>query len=101
MFLMSKYFQITRLLAETSEASDAVVHNVTSKRRPSFTLLRGLTPEKLRITKFEFDQLLTLGMMGPSRRPSSSAFHMVLKQTSGGRKSSDYYVLNSAIIRDH
>lgn len=61
---------------------------------------RRLPPEKLKIAKDHFDDLLTKGIVRPSKSAWASPLHMVTKKDSTFRPCGDYRRLNEATIKD-
>ncbi|CAH8512634.1 unnamed protein product [Dicrocoelium dendriticum] len=60
-------------------ATDAAKHHTVTKSPPVFAKTGRMTPDKLKIAHAEFEHMLELGILRPSKSPWASAPHMVPK----------------------
>ncbi|XP_043263808.1 uncharacterized protein LOC122404022 [Colletes gigas] len=69
---------------------DVVHHLQTTPGPPVFCKPRRLSPELFKTAKAEFEDLLNLGHIRPSKSQWASALHMVAKKDNGWRPCGDY-----------
>ena len=81
--LLKEFPDIVRLSNKETAIKHTVTHHIRTEGPPVFCRPRRLAPDRYAIAKFEFDHMLQLGIIHPSKSSWSSALHMVPKPTPG------------------
>ncbi|GFV63077.1 transposon Ty3-G Gag-Pol polyprotein [Trichonephila clavipes] len=79
--VLRKFPDITKPPRPDQEIKHSVVHYIETNSRPVTAKARRLAPDRLRIAKAEFENMITLGHMRPSKSNYASPLHMVPKKT--------------------
>jgi len=97
--LLNKFLDITRPDGRLQETKHRTVHHIeTISGPPVVCKSRRLAPEKSAIAKREFQKMLDLGIVRPSKNSWPSLLHIVPKGKEEWRLCGDYHALNARTI---
>ena len=82
---LAQFPQITTPHICEKVAEHETVHHIVTKGPPIHARPRRLSPSKLTIARYEFNKMLTMGIIRRPATPWASPFHMMQKPAGGWR----------------
>ncbi|GBM19170.1 Retrovirus-related Pol polyprotein from transposon opus, partial [Araneus ventricosus] len=99
--LLKEFPSITKLPNPNQPVKHNTVHHIVTKGPPVVAKPRRLAPDRLKIAKSEFQNMMHLGHLRPSKSNYTSPLHMVPKKgTLNWSPVGDYRALNSQTLKD-
>ena len=97
--LLDKYPTILKPSFNTTHMPHDVTHHIVTSGPPVQSRPRRLAPDKLKVAKEEFDHMLKLGIIRPSKSNWASPLHLVPKKD-GCRPVGDFRRVNASTKED-
>ena len=98
--LFKKFANITKPSFHKETLPHSITHHITTTGIPVYNRPRRLAPEKLRVAKAEFTQLMEMGIIRLSKSNWASPSHKAPQRGGTWSACGDYRALNSATKPD-